>query len=319
MGRLRSVAISVAITGLVAAGTVPAAQAQGDDHRFPHQIDLPNGFRPEGITTGRGTTVYVGSLADGAIWKGDVRKGAGEVVIPGAPGRVAVGMDYERRRDRLWVVGGPTGTITVYDARRLTALRTYTVDDAGFLNDVAVTRRAVYVTDSMHQHLVVIPLGRNGSLPDPSAVRLLPLTGDFQLVPDQFNANGIVATPGARWLIIVQSVTSTLFRVDPSTGATRAIALTGGTLTGGDGLELRGRTLFVVRGAPNAVVPVRLRRHVLTGRVRPAITDPDLDVPSTATLAAGRLWVVNARFTTPPAPDTPYWITRLPAHSGRHH
>ena len=42
------------------------------------------------------------------------------------------------------------------------------------------------------------------------------------------------------------------------------------------------------------------------------ITDPGLDVPTTATVAAGRLWVVNARFTTPPTPDTEYWITQLP-------
>ena len=31
------------------------------------KIDLPDGFRPEGIATGRGPTAYVGSLADGDI------------------------------------------------------------------------------------------------------------------------------------------------------------------------------------------------------------------------------------------------------------
>lgn len=311
MRRLALLAVSTAIVGLVAGAPAPIAQADGGGDQFPHRIDLPDGFQPEGITTGRGTTVYAGSLANGAIWSGDVRTGAGDVVIPGETGRVAVGMDYERRADRLWVAGGRTGNVTVYDATARTALMTYTIGDVGFLNDVAVTRRAVYVTDSMRRHLVVIPLGPGGALPSPDDVTTLPLTGDFQVVPNAFNANGIVAARGGRWLIIVQSATSTLFRVDPRTGATRAIELSGGSLSGGDGLELRGRTLYVVRGQPNAVVPVRLGRRLLTGEVKPSITDPDLDVPTTATFAAGRLYAVNARFGTPPGPDVDYWITKL--------
>jgi hypothetical protein len=42
------------------------------------------------------------------------------------------------------------------------------------------------------------------------------------------------------------------------------------------------------------------------------VTSSGLDVPTTATLAAGRLWAVNARFGTPVTPDTEFWI-RLPA------
>jgi hypothetical protein len=36
------------------------------------------------------------------------------------------------------------------------------------------------------------------------------------------------------------------------------------------------------------------------------------DVPTTVTFAAGRVWAVNARFTTTPEDDTPYWVTRIP-------
>lgn len=310
MRRLALAATGALLVTLVSSAAAPAAQAQQSDS-FPQQIDLPDGFRPEGITTGRGTTIYVGSLANGAIWVGDVRTGQPSMIIPGAEGRVAVGLDYDRRNDRLWVAGGPTGTVTVYDPRSGAVLMTYTVAGAGFLNDLVVTKRAVYVTDSMNANLVVIPLGRRGELPGQDAVSKLPLTGDYAQVPG-FNANGIVATPHAKWLVIVQSATSTLFRVNPDTGVARAIALQGGTLSGGDGLELRGRTLYVVRGQPNAVVPVKLGRHLLTGQVRDAITDPSLDVPSTATLAAGRLWAVNARFGTPNPNTADYWVTQLP-------
>lgn len=310
MRRLALFATGAALVALVGGTAAPAAQAH-QPGRFPQRIELPDGFRPEGITTGRGTTIYVGSLADGAIWVGDVRTGQPLMVIPGAEGRVAVGLDYDRRGDRLWVAGGPTGTVTVYDAQSGVALMTYTVEGAGFLNDLVVTKRAVYVTDSMNPNLVVIPLGARGQLPAQDAVRKLPLTGDYAQVPG-FNANGIVASQNGKWLVLVQSATSTLFRVNPRTGVAEAIELSGGTLTGGDGLELRGRTLYVVRGQPNAVVPVTLGRHLLSGLVRDAITDDALDVPSTATFAAGRLWAVNARFGTPNPGSADYWVTQLP-------
>ena len=70
-------------------------------------------------------------------------------------------------------------------------------------------------------------------------------------------------------------------------------------LVGGDGLELRGRTLYDVRGsAPTEVSVLQLsrRRHGWVATWRGALTDETLDVPSTATWAAGSLWAVNARF-----------------------
>jgi hypothetical protein len=81
-----------------------------------------------------------------------------------------------------------------------------------------------------------------------------------------------------------------------------------------DGLELRGNTLYVVGGG--LVTVVRLGARLASGVVLGEITDPGLDVPTTATVAAGRLWVVNARFTTPPTPATEYWITQLPLRPG---
>jgi hypothetical protein len=41
------------------------------------------------------------------------------------------------------------------------------------------------------------------------------------------------------------------------------------------------------------------------------VTDPDFDVPTTITFAAGRLWAVNARFGTPPGHDVEYDIVRV--------
>jgi hypothetical protein len=42
------------------------------------------------------------------------------------------------------------------------------------------------------------------------------------------------------------------------------------------------------------------------------LTDPQFDIPATATYAAGFLWAVNARFTTNPVtPETPFTVERV--------
>jgi outer membrane protein assembly factor BamB len=296
----RLLALMTATTALLAAA-VPTLAAP-----FPARIDLPDGWAPEGITAGSGLTAYVGSLANGALAEVDLRTGSVDVLVPGTADRVAVGLDYEEGADRLWVAGGPTGQVRAYDASSGSLLATYTFN-SGFLNDVAVTRDAVYVTDSAIQQLVVIPLGHDGSLPAPDEAFALPISGDFQYVAG-FNANGIVEFAG--WLIVPQSITGALFAIDPDTGGSVEI-LPPGSVTAADGLELVGSTLYVVRNQLNQVAMYRIQggavRHLAT------ITDAGLAVPTTVAFAGGRLWAVNARFGTPVTPDTEYWITRLPA------
>lgn len=311
--RIRSmVGLGLAILASLTLLATPVAADDGHNSpRFPAQIDLPDGWAPEGITAGRDTTVYVGSLVDGAIWKGNVRNGRNRILVDGVAGNVAVGVEYERSANRLWVAGGPTGKVRAYNATTGKLLMEYTFSPAVFLNDLVVTRHAVYVTDSGLQQLDVIPLGRHGRLPDPSKVSTLPLTGDFAVVPNEFNANGIVARD--RWLILVQSNTGKLFRVNPVTGVTRAIDLGGASVTFGDGLERHGSTLYVVRNQLNQVDVFRLGRSNLSASFKGTLTSTALDIPTTAAFVAGRLWVVNARFGTPVTPTTDYWITRLQA------
>ena len=107
----------ILLLGLVMAlslGFAPAVAAHGPTGRhLPSQIDLPAGWQPEGITAGPGSTFYVGSLAGGAIWKGNFRTGTGRVLVPAA-GTVAAGVEYDWRNGRIWVAGGPTGDVRVY-------------------------------------------------------------------------------------------------------------------------------------------------------------------------------------------------------------
>ena len=78
------------------------------------------------------------------------------------------------RRNRLFVAGGATGKAFVYDAATGADLASYQLAPAGtavtFVNDVVVTSKAAYFTDSRNQQLYVLPLGRHGALPDQDEV-----------------------------------------------------------------------------------------------------------------------------------------------------
>ncbi len=276
---------------------------------FPSRIDLPAGWQPESLTS-NGTVAYVGSLANGAVWAADLRAGTGHVLVPGVMGRVAAGVEFDVAHGRLWVAGGPTGTVTAYDARTGDLLRTYVFSPAGFVNDIVATPSAIYATDSFVPPLDVIPLGPDGALPSPSATRTVPITGDLVYQPSGFNANGIVESRGT--LIVDQTNTGELFTLDPGTGVSRRIDLGGSTLMFADGMEVLGDILFVVRNQANEVDVVRLGPGLLTGAVSSRLTSTSFDVPTGVTFAAGHIWVVNARFNTTPTSSTPYWITRLP-------
>jgi hypothetical protein len=304
--------LSLAVVLLLGAPAASPAIAAQAGPNFPSRVDLPDGFFPEGITGGAGTTVYVGSLIDGSIWRGDVRTGQGSVLVD-SPGPQAVGVDYEEATGRVWVAGGGSGTISVHDGATGATLASYSIEGAGFLNDLTVTDDAVYVTDSFVQRLVVVPLGPGGALPTEGAIETRPLSGDIPWVPGEFNANGITAVQGGRWLLVVTSIatdTSQLFRVDPATGATTEVDLGSAQLVDGDGLELRGSTLYCMQSSGEVSV-VRLGAGLASGEVVNVLIDPGFDFPTTAALVAGRLWVVSARFGTEPTSDTEYWITQV--------
>jgi len=300
MTRRPLILIVAVLMALAVAGPVAAKSTS------PTRLDLPAGWMPEGITAGAGNTVYVGSMAGGGVWQADVRTGQGHILV--APwGGAATGVEYEKGAHRLWVAGGPTGTVRVYDARTGTLLREYTFPGTVFLNDLVVTKDAVYVTDSFNPWLDVIPLGPNGALPPPTDATTLPLTG-IVFEPGQFNANGIVAKSG--WLLVVDSFTGGLFRVDPRTGVATPVPTGGVSVTNGDGLELRGSTLYVVRNQDQIVEVFKLGHGLQTANFVGNLPSSGLSVPTTAAFQRGSLWVVNARFGIP---TTEYWVSRLPA------
>ncbi|WP_329407355.1 superoxide dismutase [Nocardia vinacea] len=303
MSRILGLAAALACLGVAVLQPADRAAADG---AFPTAIDLPAGFRPEGIAIGELPVAYLGSQADGSICRVSLMTGQRVLLSPG-PGTPSLGLQLDHR-GRLFVAGGSSGDARVVDTRTGAVSASYrlgTPPDT-FVNDVVLTSAGAWFTDSRTPVLYHLPVGRDGVLPPPEAVVRIPLIGDIAYVPKTFNANGIVRTPDGTGLIIVQSVTGHLFRVDPATGTTRRIDIGTETVPDGDGLLLYGSTLFVVQNRRNAVAVIALEAAGATGTLELRLTDPRFDTPTTIAAFGDRLYLPNARLTTPQSPTTPY-------------
>ncbi|HET6653420.1 MAG TPA: hypothetical protein VFH10_12320 [Nocardioides sp.] len=313
--RLVPLALTLAL-GLapVVAVTTGATAGQAERRAAPSRtVDLPDGWQPEGVTTGRRGKVYSGSLADGSILRLNPRTNRTVVLPDSAVGKPSVGLDYDKRRRILWVAGGPEGEIRAVRLGTGEVLRTYTLPAAAndrFVNDLVVTSGAVYATDSANQELGVVELPAGLTLPPSGAATLLPLTGEL-VYQDGFNANGIVESNRGNWLVLVQSNTGRLFRVNAATGRTLQIDLDGRRVRNGDGLEAKGDLLYVVRNANNRIDVYDLKRNVRSGDRVKVIRTPDFDTPTTATVVRRSLWVANARFGVDDPETASYWLTRV--------
>jgi sugar lactone lactonase YvrE len=294
-------------TGLAAGALALAALPAGaTPAAFPDVISLPDGFQPEGIAVGGGPTAYAGSLATGDIVEVDLRTGVVETLVDADSGP-AVGLSLSPDAGELFVAGGPVGTLKVYDTGSGDELAAMAVG-SGFVNDVVVTRDAAYLTNSFAPEFYRVPLDVHG-LPT-GDVETVALSGDWQQAA-AFSANGIEATPDGASLLIINSGLGILYDVDPTTGSASAIEIDG-SLTAGDGIELTSaRTVQVVRNSLNLVTTVKLSSDLTSGTVVSEVTDPDFDVPTTIASLGATSWVVNARFSTAPTPDTTYTLVRV--------
>jgi sugar lactone lactonase YvrE len=308
-------------THTVQAGEKPAARP------FAKTVPALSGAPPEGFAIGRASTAYNGSI-DGSIYKVDLRSGEGEVLVPAEPDFdiftdcYKLGMRVDARSNYLFVAGCQVGNAYVFDAETGEEIMNYELAPpfSTVINDLAITREAVYFTDFTQPFLYRLPLSRNGRLPPESAVMALPLSGDFVSDdPGCCAGNGIVATPDGETLIVGNSNNAQIYKVDPATGHADRIEVNP-PLTGFiDGIAMRGKTLYIMTpydfpGPPfsfDSIQVVALDKNLLTGTLVQVITDPDLDGVASGAFFGNSLYVNNARYTTFPEADTEYWLTRL--------
>jgi len=286
MSRFRKLALIVSAVALTVAAGAP----------FPASIPLPPDFQPEGIATGPGATFYAGSLTTGDIFRGSLRTGKGAIFVDAPPGRSASGMKVERDAKRLWVAGGATGHAYVYSTRNGSTVKDLVLATGdSLINDVTVTEHAAYFTDTFAPVIYKVPIGHHGRIGTPQTI---PLSGPAAVMGEFPNLNGIDAPRSGKWLILGHSSRGELYLVNPRTGASRTIAITGGTITPGtpDGILLDGRTLWVVENFAERLLKIRLSGDLTSGRITETFTSDLFRIPTTVAKSGDRLALVNARF-----------------------
>jgi len=287
MSRIRKLALIVSAVVLTVAAATP----------FPASIPVPVDFQPEGIASGPQHTFYTGSLTTGDIYRGSLHTGQGAIFADAPTGRSATGMKVERSANRLWVAGGTTGHAYVYSTRDGSTLADLTLNSAGgsLINDVMVTNKAAYFTDTFRSVIYKVPIGPGSRIGSPQTI---PLSGPAAVVGDFPNLNGIAAPSDGNVLIIGHSSRAELYLVDPRTGSSRTIAVSGGTLVPGtpDGILLDGRTLWVVENFANQLVKLEMSPDLSRGRIVATTTDPLFRVPTGVAEDGHRLALINSRF-----------------------
>ena len=281
------------LTVLLSAAMVPLLALPAGAAPRPSSIPIPVDFQPEGIAVGEGNTFYVGSLRDGDIYRGDLRSGDGEILVD-VKGRASVGMRVLESRDQLVVAGGPGGHAWVYSTEDGSTVADLVLGPAStFTNDVAITRDALYFTDTFAPLIYKVPVADDGSF---GATETITVTGPASATGG-FGLNGIDST-NRGWLIVNHTALGILALVDPDTGASRKIELSGPPLAAGalDGLQLEGRTAWVVQNFVNSLARVELSPDLTAGRVVDVITSSLFRVPTTVARHGSTLALVNGRF-----------------------
>jgi sugar lactone lactonase YvrE len=253
---------------------------------------------PEGVAYQPSTgDFFVSSTSDGTIFRGNVRGGAAQPFLKGGEdGRIAAtGLKVDDARGRLFVSGAATGQMWVYDvASGGVIAHAGTARTPTFINDVAVVPNGdAFFTDSQSPVLYRLPLGATGMVP---AEEWLDFTGTPLAFQQGFNANGIAASADGLYLIVVQSNTGKLFRIDTTTKQVVQINLGGETVSNGDGILLDGQTLWVVRNQNGEIVKIQLAADLASGTIASRTTDPSFAYPTTIAKAGDRILVVNSQF-----------------------
>ncbi len=267
------------------------------------------GTFPEGIVVDEADgAFYLSGAGSGAIYRVDLATGDATALLePGGRGRFAiVGLTLDGER-RLWAAGGNSGEILRFDdlhaapaAGPSLVISTPPAADT-FLNDLLVAPNGdVYVTDSIRPTLFRVPAGSAEAEP------FVEFTGTFE------DANGIAITEDGRHLLVVTTGSGRLYRIDTSTREVREVAMTG-SLVGGDGLVLDGRTLYVVLNGPDRVAVVTLSDDLTEGTVERTLAENRLSSAATAALVGDRLLVVNAQFAAMESgPALPFTVSVIP-------
>jgi Cu-Zn family superoxide dismutase len=291
----------------MAAGASVAAAKPATERLFTLQPD-PAG-NPEGVAYDKQSKAFFVSITEGgAIYRGTLDSDTVSPFITGDG--AAIGL--EERHGLLYVAGGPTGSIKVYDIDTGALVARFETGSGGFVNDLVVTGRGdVFATDSLRPtlwHVTREQVEAGSGTPQGLDVSEIPYDAGF-------NVNGIVKK-GSRRLVVVDSNGGGLYRIKlgPGQDSIRDIRqIEGATAQGGDGLLLDRGRLIAVLGDAEELAFYKLRSGARRATLKDTRTSDLFERPSTIARAKKHYLVVNADFNEP---DFPFTVAGIPRHSG---
>jgi len=319
--------MKVLLTNTLAVVFCTLSMGAAAQQNWPDDITIPTGFEAEGIELGKGHEFFLGGFSfssvlvpafggpahplseyAGAIYKGNLRTGEGDILAP-PTGKPVGGLSYDPRTDYLYAATGfvdlLTGSFTdqgviVYDASSGDVITEIGFGDGIVLNDVLVTRTGVYVTDSINPNLYKLVLEKGGRLPSTPVVEVIPMPG-FEMVPG-FNANGLVGKFDGKQLVIVNITSGVLYRVDTASGVASPLKIKGDEqlFVDGDGLYLNGRTLYIMQNFSNKIAVVQLSGDLSGGEFIKNIPGEGeinpLDIATTIIGFGNGIYAINTHF-----------------------
>lgn len=270
---------------------------------------------PEGAAYEQGAgLVFVSSTTDGTVFRGrDSDEPLQPFLAPGGDGRTtAIGLEVDGQ-GHLFVAGGGTGFVFVYDAYTGELIaRLSGGSSPTFINDITVDKDGVaYITDSMSP---VIYRARPNGAGGYTIERWLELAGTPIVYVAGFNLNGIQVSSNSRYLFTIQSNTGKIFRIEIATKEIVQVDVGGALFMAGDGVWMRGNTFYVLQNQQELINEIRLQPNQAVGTLVSVTTDPSFMFPTSLVGARGSMLVVNSQFDRRAAgnPVLPFTVSVVP-------
>ena len=222
---------------------------------------------------------------------------------------------------RIWIADAFNGRVLVY-AETGQLLHSFVLAGPGTptVNDIAFSNGEAYVTDSSRPFLYRI--ATQDSL-EPGTTTVEPWVDVSTAVtyttgegPFGVNLNGIVVSPAGTTLLLVQTNTGFLFRVDIASGDISRVAVTGADLLFGDGLLRVGEDLYVARNAANEIVKLKLDAGWREATAESTVQNSAFAFPTALAVLRGRLLVTNSQLNAGSSPRLPFTVVDLPLTGG---
>lgn len=270
-------------------------------------ILLGENVYPEGITYDAKTdSLFVGSFHKGEIQL--IQKGKVTVFVPAGQDELhsVVGLFADAKRRRLWVCNSEVGAsqrstpesigkagVHIYDLDKKLLIKKVglTQQSGHFCNDIALDKSGnAYITDSFSPVIWKV---------DGTTFVLSEFVNDNRFRGEGFNLNGIQITSDGKYLITVKMNSGQLFRISLKDKSVSEIKLNR-PIDAGDGMFYYGKhELLVVEGfgaKEPGIATLTFSKDYSSATISKKLQSPRIKVPTTITIADGKLFVVNSQF-----------------------